>query len=258
MNRIEKALRGKKSLITFITGGDPSVEKTREFILTMAAAGADMIEIGIPFSDPVAEGPVIQSASLRALARGVNVDRLFEMVSSLRGEITIPLLFMTYLNPVFHYGYERFFARCADCGIAGIIIPDLPHEERDEVAVVCERYGVDLIAMAAPTSGDRIARLVAPARGFIYAVSSMGVTGARAVLDGACALAAEIKAETDVPVAVGFGVTTPEQARQVAACADAVIVGSALVEIIASHGDHAAKPLGEAVRRLKAAVAAAE
>lgn len=257
MNRIAKAFEGKKPFIGFVTGGDPSVQQTEAFILEMVAGGADIIEIGIPFSDPIAEGPTIQAASLRALQGGANVDKLFDMVASLRQKTQIPLLFMTYLNPVFHYGYERFFSLCQDCGLDGIIIPDLPYEERQEAEEIARRCGIALIAMVAPTSGDRIGKIVQNARGFIYTVSSMGVTGVRSALDESISqLVRRIKEKSPVPVAVGFGISTPEQAGAVIRYADGVIVGSALVNIIATHREQAGPLLRDYVKSMKAAMAA--
>ena len=257
MNRIAKAFQYGRPFIGFVTGGDPSVEKTEEFILAMVEGGADMIEIGIPFSDPIAEGPTIQAASLRALQSGANVDQLFDMVAVLRLKTQIPLLFMTYLNPVFHYGYERFFARCQSCGLDGIIIPDLPYEERQEAEDIANRCGIALISMVAPTSGDRIREIVQNAQGFIYTVSSMGVTGVRSELgDTIAPLVQSIKKESPVPVAVGFGISTPQQARVVAQYADGVIVGSALVNIIASQKEEAGPFLRDYVRSMKAAIEA--
>ena len=258
MNRIAKVFEAGQPFIGFVTGGDPSIDKTEEFILAMIEGGADMIEIGIPFSDPIAEGPTIQAASLRALQSGTNVDKLFDMVAALRRKTQIPLLFMTYLNPVFHYGYERFFARCQSCGLDGIIIPDLPYEEREEVEAVSNHYGIDLIALVAPTSKDRIRKIVQDARGFIYTVSSMGVTGVRSDLDHRITqLVHDIKKEATVPVAVGFGISTPQQARSVVQYADGVIVGSALVNMIASHQEEAGPFLRDYVQTMKAAMTAA-
>lgn len=258
MNRIAKAFEANQTFIGFITGGDPAVVKTEEFILEMIAGGADIIEIGIPFSDPIAEGPVIQEANLRALGNGANPDKLFDMVASLRLKTQAPLLFMTYLNPVFRYGYERFFSRCQECGLDGIIIPDLPYEERQEVEEVASRYEITLISMVAPTSKDRIKQIVEQAQGFIYTVSSMGVTGVRSNLDGSIGkLVESIKKETQVPVAVGFGINSPQQARAVAEFADGIIVGSALVNIVAEHGGQAGPLLREYVQEMKEAMAEA-
>ena len=231
------------------------MEKTEEFILEMERAGADLVEIGIPFSDPIAEGVVIQNANIRALKAGATTERVFEMVSRVRRRTQIPLVFLTYLNPVFHYGYEKFFARCQDVGIDGIIIPDLPFEEKGEVAPLAAACGVDVISMIAPTSSQRIERIAGEAAGFLYVVSSMGVTGVRKEittdLEG---MLGAVRKATDLPAAVGFGISTPEQAAKIAAAADGVIVGSAIVKIIEKHGEAAGPEIYEYVRSMKAAV----
>lgn len=255
MSRIADAFRDKKAFIGFLTAGDPSMEKTEEFILEMERAGADLVEIGIPFSDPIAEGVVIQNANIRALKAGATTERVFEMVSRVRRRTQIPLVFLTYLNPVFHYGYEKFFARCQDVGIDGIIIPDLPFEEKGEVALLAAACGVDVISMIAPTSSQRIERIAGEAAGFLYVVSSMGVTGVRKEittdLEG---MLGAVRKATDLPAAVGFGISTPEQAAKIAAAADGVIVGSAIVKIIEKHGEAAGPEIYEYVRSMKAAV----
>ncbi len=255
MSRIADAFRDKKAFIGFLTAGDPSMEKTEEFILEMERAGADLVEIGIPFSDPIAEGVVIQNANIRALKAGATTERVFEMVSRVRRRTQIPLVFLTYLNPVFHYGYEKFFARCQDVGIDGIIIPDLPFEEKGEVAPLAAACGVDVISMIAPTSSQRIERIAGEAAGFLYVVSSMGVTGIRKEittdLEG---MLGAVRKATDLPAAVGFGISTPEQAAKIAAAADGVIVGSAIVKIIEKHGEAAGPEIYEYVRSMKAAV----
>lgn len=255
MSRIADAFRDKKAFIGFLTAGDPSMEKTEEFILEMERAGADLVEIGIPFSDPIAEGVVIQNANIRALKAGATTERVFEMVSRVRRRTQIPLVFLTYLNPVFHYGYEKFFARCRDVGIDGIIIPDLPFEEKGEVAPLAAACGVDVISMIAPTSSQRIERIAGEAAGFLYVVSSMGVTGIRKEittdLEG---MLGAVRKATDLPAAVGFGISTPEQAAKIAAAADGVIVGSAIVKIIEKHGEAAGPEIYEYVRSMKAAV----
>ncbi|MDO4291671.1 MAG: tryptophan synthase subunit alpha [Eubacteriales bacterium] len=259
MDRIQRAFAQKNAFITFLTAGDPSLEKTAEYILELERAGADLVEIGIPFSDPIAEGPVIQEADLRALGSGTTVDRIFEMVKTLRKKTQIPLVLMTYLNPVFHYGYEAFFERCREAQIDGIIIPDLPFEEKGEVESVCLTYGVTLISMIAPTSRERIRRIAGEARGFLYVVSSMGVTGVRSeITTDLDAILREIRSVTDVPAAVGFGIHTPDQAARIARQADGVIVGSALVKLIARYGDHAHDQLGAYTRMMKAAMQEAE
>lgn len=255
MNRIQEVFTDKKAFIPFLTAGDPSLEKTAEYIIEMERAGADLIEIGIPFSDPVAEGPVIQEADLRALAAGTTTDKIFEMVRGIREQVKIPLVLMTYLNPVHHYGYGRFFARCRECGIEGIIIPDLPYEEQGELKREAEENGVAVITLIAPTSKERIRTIAKDAEGFLYLVSSMGVTGERNEIGtGLSEMIREIRAVSDIPVAVGFGIHTPDQAKRIAGIADGVIVGSAVVRMIARYQGHAAKDLYMYVRMMKAAV----
>lgn len=255
MNRIEKAFNHGKAFIPFITAGDPCIDKTEEYILEMEKAGADLIEIGIPFSDPVAEGSVIQEADIRALASGTTTDHIFDMVVSLRKKTDIPLIFMTYLNPVFHYGYDRFFEKCRETGIDGIIIPDVPFEEKHEVWDIAKQYDVKVISMIAPTSEDRIRSIAKEAEGFIYVVSSMGVTGVRSEINTDLeSILSQIKAATDVPAAVGFGINTPQQAADIAKISDGVIVGSAIIKIIAQYGKHAGPHIYTYVRMMKEAL----
>ena len=255
MSRIQDAFQNKKAFIPFITAGDPTLAKTKEYILQMAAAGADLIEIGLPFSDPIAEGPVIQEADIRALASGTTTDKVLEMVAELKGEITIPLVFMTYLNPVFHYGYETFFARCQEVGVCGIIIPDLPYEEKEEVLEVADKYQVELVSMVAPTSAKRIREIAVSAKGFLYVVSSLGVTGVRSEIKTDIErIIKEIRQVTDLPCAVGFGINTPEQAARIARHADGVIVGSGIVDLIAKYGDTAGEAVYQYVKEMKEAI----
>lgn len=255
MSNIEKAFHNKKAFIGFLTAGDPSLDKTEEFILTMAEAGADLIEIGIPFSDPIAEGIVIQEANIRSLSGGTTTDKVFAMVKSVRKKTQVPLVFMTYLNPVHYYGYEAFFNRCREVGIDGIIIPDLPYDEKGEVADIADSFGVDLISMIAPTSRQRIQMIAKEGKGFLYIVSSLGVTGVRSnITTDLDSILKLVKEATDCPAAIGFGISTPEQAHRMSKIADGVIVGSAIVKIIQKYGADAAKPLGEYVRSMKAAV----
>ncbi|PWL71739.1 MAG: tryptophan synthase subunit alpha [Clostridiales bacterium] len=259
MSKIQKAFDGHKAFLAFVTAGDPSLEKTEEYILAMEQAGADLIELGIPFSDPTAEGPVIQDANIRALKHGATVEGVFEMVESLRKKSSIPLVFLTYLNPVFHYGYEAFFTRCEAVGVDGIIIPDLPYEEKGEVADIAAVHGVDLIPLIAPTSEQRIQMIAKEAKGFIYVVSSMGVTGVREeIKTDLASIVAAIRQVTNIPTAIGFGISTPAQAEQMAATSDGAIVGSAIVKIIAEYGEKAAAPLADYVRSMKAAVLQAD
>ena len=256
MSKIAEAFNHGKAFIPFLTAGDPNLEKTEEFILEMERSGADLIEIGIPFSDPIAEGIVIQEADIRALASGTTTDKIFDMVAKVRPQVRIPLVFMTYLNPVFHYGYERFFGRCQEAGIDGIIIPDLPFEEKGELDGIAAAHGVDLISMIAPTSEERIQKIAAEAKGFLYVVSSMGVTGVRSeITTDLGAILANIRKATNVPACVGFGINTPEQAAEIAGIADGVIVGSAIVRLAEQYGGHAAEHIGAYVRKMKESVA---
>lgn len=254
-NKISQIFADQKAFIGFLTAGDPSLDKTEEFILAMATAGADLIEIGIPFSDPIAEGPVIEAANKRALSASTTTDAIFEMVARVRTQTAIPLVFLTYMNPVFVYGVERFFSTCQKNGINGIIIPDLPFEERGEILSIAQAHDVDVITLIAPTSEDRIRMLAVDATGFIYLVSSLGVTGIRSeIKTDLQSIIAEIRKVTNTPVAVGFGIATPEQARDISEIADGVIVGSAIVRIIAEHGAAATPILIDYVRKMKAAL----
>jgi len=255
MSNIAKAFQNGKAFIGFITGGDPNVEKTKEFALEMVRAGADLIEIGIPFSDPIAEGPVIQEANLRALSAGVTVEKLFTLVQELRRETAVPLVFLSYLNPVFHYGFDAFFECAGNVGLDGIIIPDLPFEEQSELRETAFRHGVDLISLIAPTSEERIKEIAKNAAGFIYVVSSMGVTGVRSkITTDIDSIVAALRSVTKLPAAIGFGIHTPEQAARMAKIADGVIVGSAIVKIVAEHGEAAAMPIYQYIKEMKAAI----
>lgn len=254
-NKISRIFADQKAFIAFLTAGDPSLDKTEEFILAMADAGADLIEIGIPFSDPIAEGPVIEAANERALRVGTTTDKIFAMVKRIRAKTAIPLVFLTYMNPIFVYGGERFFATCEEVGINGVIIPDLPFEEKGEILELAGSHGLDLITLIAPTSQDRIQMLASEATGFIYLVSSLGVTGVRSeIKTDLAAIISDIRAVTETPVAVGFGIATPEQATTISKLADGVIVGSAIVRIIAEHGPAATSILSDYVRTMKAAL----
>lgn len=246
----------KKAFIAFLTAGDPTADCTVEYILEMERAGADLIEIGIPFSDPTAEGVVIQDANIRSLKNGMTTDGAFEIVRRVREKSQIPLAFMTYANPVFHYGYDRFFDKCKELGVDAIIIPDLPFEEKLEMEEPANARDVALISMIAPTSESRIREIASEAKGFIYVVSSMGVTGVRSeIKTDLGAIVESIRKVTDVSCAIGFGISTPEQAKAMAAVSDGAIVGSAIVKIIAKYGDQAAPELYKYVKSMKDAVA---
>lgn len=248
----------KKAFIGFLTAGDPTADCTVNCILEMERAGADLIEIGIPFSDPTAEGVVIQDANIRALRGGMTTDGAFGIVERVREKSRIPLAFMTYANPVFHYGYDRFFARCEELGVDAIIIPDMPFEEKGEMAEAADAHNVAVISMIAPTSQERIHRIASEAEGFIYVVSSMGVTGVRSeIRTDLGAIVQSIREVTDVPCAIGFGISTPAQAKAMAAVSDGAIVGSAIVKIIAKYGEAAAPEVYSYVKSMKDAVAEA-
>lgn len=255
MSNIQKAFEQGKAFIPFVTCGDPDLETTAAIVRAMAQSGADLIELGIPFSDPTAEGPVIQGANLRALSGGVTTDQIFDLVRNLRKDVTIPLVFMTYANVVFSYGTEKFLANCAQVGVDGLILPDVPFEEKEDFAPVCKEYGVDLISLVAPTSEGRVAAIAREAQGFVYIVSSLGVTGVRSeIKTDIPALVNLVKANTHIPCAVGFGISTPEQAKKMASLSDGAIVGSAIVKLIAQYGRDAAPYVAEYVKSMKDAV----
>jgi tryptophan synthase alpha chain len=255
MTKIIEVFSDKKAFIGFLTAGDPSKEKTIEYILAMDEAGADIIEIGIPFSDPIAEGPVIQDANVRALDKGVNTDNIFDIVKTVRMTSNIPLVLLTYINPVFYYGYDKFFRKCKDVDINGIIIPDLPYEEKGEIINIANSYDVDVISVIAPTSKKRIQMIAKDATGFIYLVSSMGVTGVRTeIKTDLKTMINEIKKVTDTPVAVGFGINSPEQAKEIAKISDGVIVGSAIVKIIEKYGADGKSPISNYVSQMRNAI----
>lgn len=255
MSNIAKAFSKGKAFIPFITCGDPDLETTAELVRAMEEAGADLIELGIPFSDPVAEGPVIQAANLRSLRAGTTTDRIFDMVARLRREVTVPLAFMTYANVMFSYGTERFLSACSAHGVDGLILPDIPYEEKGEFDPICRRHGVDLISLIAPTSERRIEMIAKEAGGFLYVVSSLGVTGARGEIGTDIgAMVRQVRSSTGVPCAVGFGISTPEQAKRMAAAADGVIVGSAIVKLIGQYGRDAVPPVRAYVKEMAAAV----
>lgn len=256
MSRITKAFAGRKAFIAFLTGGDPDIETTEHLIPAMAKAGADLIEIGIPFSDPIAEGIVIQEADARALKKGCTTDKLFDMVARVRQKTSVPLLFMTYFNPVYVYGKEKFLSRCAECGIDGIIVPDLPFEEQDELLACCEMKNIDLISMIAPTSQERITRIAKEAKGFLYCVSSLGVTGVRDnITTDIDKMVHRVRETSRIPCAIGFGISTPEQAGKMARLSDGVIVGSAIVKLIAEFGENSIEPVSEYIRSMKKGIA---
>lgn len=255
MIRIAEAFKNGKAFIPFLTCGDPDLETTGKIIRTMSENGADLIELGIPFSDPTAEGPVIQEANIRALSGQITTDRIFDFVRGIRNEISVPMVFMTYANVVFSYGPEKFIKTCSQIGIGGLILPDLPYEEKDEFDPLCKKYGIDLVSLIAPTSKDRIEMIAKEAAGFVYIVSSMGVTGARSKITADIgAMVKLVRENTGIPCAVGFGISTPEQAEEIGRMADGVIIGSAIVKIIAEYGRDSVPYIAEYVRSIKQAL----
>ncbi|WP_313074902.1 tryptophan synthase subunit alpha [Lacrimispora sp.] len=255
MSRITEVFTKGKAFIPFITAGDPDLSITELLIPAMAEAGADLIEIGIPFSDPVAEGIVIQEADMRALSAGTTTDKIFESVKRIRMKTNVPLAFMTYLNPVFVYGSERFIKNAAECGVDALIVPDLPYEEKEELKPYCNQYGIDLISLIAPTSKERIKTIAAEAEGFVYCVSSMGVTGVRTKINTNIGdMISLVKETKDIPCAIGFGISTPEQAKEMSQYADGVIVGSAIVKLAAKYGTDCIEPICSYVKEMKAAI----
>lgn len=255
MSKIKAAFANGKAFIAFITCGDPDLETTAAAVRAAVENGADLIELGIPFSDPTAEGPVIQGANLRALNGGVTTDRIFEFVRTLRQDVTVPMVFMTYANVVFSYGAERFISICQEIGIDGLILPDLPFEEKEEFLPLCHQYDVDLVSLIAPTSENRIAMIAKEAEGFLYIVSSLGVTGTRSEIKTDLeSIVKVVRENTDIPCAIGFGISTPEQARQMASLADGAIVGSAIIKLLEKHGKEAPAYIGTYVNAMKSAL----
>lgn len=255
MSNIAKAFEKGKAFIAFITCGDPDLETTASAVRAAADNGADLIELGIPFSDPTAEGPVIQGANLRALSGGVTTDKIFAFVRELRSTVNVPMVFMTYANVVFSYGAERFISACRDIEIDGLILPDLPFEEKDEFLPICRRYGVDLISLIAPTSENRIAMIAKEAEGFLYIVSSLGVTGMRSeIKTDLASIVKVVRQNTNIPCAIGFGISTPEQAKKFANVSDGVIVGSAIIKLLEKYGRQAPEYVGEYVKAMKEAL----
>lgn len=252
MSKIANAFKDGKAFIAFVAAGDPSREKTIEYVLAMEEAGCNLIELGIPFSDPLAEGKVIQESNIRALKNNIDTDDVFEIVGEIREKSNIPLVFLSYMNPIFFYGYEKFFKKCGELGVDGIIVPDLPFEEKGELEDIAKGYDVDVISFIAPTSEERIEKIAKEASGFIYVVSSLGVTGIREnIKTDLKSIVEDIKKVTDVPTAVGFGIAKPEQASEIYEITDGVIVGSAIIKLIEENGDNAIEPLKEFVKSMK-------
>ena len=255
MNTIEQAFAGHKAFIAYLACGDPDMQTSEKLILAMDEAGADIIELGVPFSDPTAEGSVIMAASERALRAGATTDKIFEMVKRIRPKVKAPLAAMTYANVVFSYGTERFLAAARDAGISALILPDVPFEEKGEFTPACKKHNIAFISLVAPTSHERIQRIAREAEGFVYCVSSLGVTGTRSeITTDIGEMVRRIREVTNIPAAIGFGISTPEQAKVMAQKTDGVIVGSAIVKLIAEHGRDAVEPVKEYVRGMKAAI----
>lgn len=252
MSNIKKAFEQGKAFVAFITCGDPDLETTAAAVRAAVANGADLIELGIPFSDPTAEGPVIQGANIRALSGGVTTDKIFDLVRDLRTDITVPMVFMTYANVVFSYGTETFISTCKEIGIDGLILPDIPYEEKEEFLPICHKYDVELISLIAPTFENRISMIAKEAEGFLYIVSSLGVTGTRSeIKTDLKSIVDVVRQNTDIPCAIGFGISTPEQAGKMAAISDGAIVGSAIVQLIEKYGKESPKYVGEYVKAMK-------
>ncbi|MCR5755897.1 MAG: tryptophan synthase subunit alpha [Acetatifactor sp.] len=253
--RINEAFINGKAFIPFFTCGDPSLEATGKLVRAAVENGADLIELGIPFSDPTAEGPVIQGANLRALQGGVTTDKIFDFVRDLRKDVKIPLVFMTYANVVFSYGAEKFIRTCKEIGIDGLILPDLPFEEKEEFAPICKEFDVALVSLIAPTSEHRIAMIAKEAEGFLYIVSSLGVTGTRSeITTDLDSIVKVVRENTDIPCAIGFGISTPEQAKKMSKLADGVIVGSAIMKIIGEYGEDSVSYVADYVKSMKQGV----
>ena len=255
MSNIRKAFENGKAFIAFITCGDPDLETTAKVVRAAAENGADLIELGIPFSDPTAEGPVIQGANLRALTGGITTDKIFAFVKELRRDVKVPMVFMTYANVVFSYGAEKFISTCREIEIDGLILPDLPFEEKEEFQPLCRQYDINLISLIAPTSENRIAMIAKEAEGFVYIVSSLGVTGTRSeIKTDLASIINVVRENTDVPCAIGFGISTPEQAKKMADISDGAIVGSAIIKLLEKHGKDAPRYVGEYVKSMKNAI----
>ena len=255
MSKIRSAFQNGKAFIPFITCGDPDLETTAAVVRAAVENGADLVELGIPFSDPTAEGPVIQGANLRALNGGITTDQIFAFVKELRQDVKVPMVFMTYANVIFSYGAEKFISTCKEIGIDGLILPDLPFEEKEEFLPLCHKYGVDLISLIAPTSENRIAVIAKEAEGFIYIVSSLGVTGTRSeIKTDLASIVKVVRQSTDIPCAVGFGISTPEQAKKMADISDGAIVGSAIIKLLEKYGKDAPEYVGAYVKSMKDAI----
>ena len=250
MSKISEAFQNKKAFVGFLTAGDPSLEKTEEFIITMEKAGASIIEIGVPFSDPIAESPVVQEANVRALSveGGCTTDMIFNMLARVKDKITVPVVLMSYLNPVYKFGYEEFMAKCQETGVSGLIIPDMPYDERGELLPFAEKYDIDIISLVAPASKSRIQMIAGDAKGYIYVLPSLNATDARNdIITDISGIVAEIRQVTDTPVVLEIGVNYPKAEYET--IADGFVVENAIVNIIAEHGDNATDKIYDYVKK---------
>ncbi|TMT01714.1 tryptophan synthase subunit alpha [Apilactobacillus kunkeei] len=256
MNKLVETMQGGNKLVGYVVANDPDIDTTIKNVVALSEGGADVVEIGIPFSDPVADGPVIQRADLRALAAGeLPMDRVFEMVDEIHRQTNITLVFLTYLNVVLQYGYDEFCRQCLSHGVSGLIIPDLPYEEQDEILPFIDKYDLALVPLVTLNSENRIERLVEHAKGFIYLVSSLGVTGERDEFsDYLAEVVKRIKEYTDVPVAIGFGIHSSKQAKEMNRIADGVIIGSSFVKIVEKYQQSASKKLKEFTSEIKSSI----
>lgn len=262
MNRIKQKFeelkaKNKKALITFITAGDPSIETTKDLVVEMEKRGADIIELGIPYSDPVAEGPVIQRANSRALEKGIKIRDIMQQVSIIRQEVKVPLIYLLYFNCILQYGVDRFFKHCANSGIDGVIIPDLPYEETGEISDVADMYAINIITLVSPTSRERIQNIAKNASGFLYCISSLGVTGMRKEFNTDFnEFFSYIDEVVKIPKAIGFGISSPEHIKKLKGICDGLIVGSAIVKKIeqSSTPAEAINNVGDFVKNLRQAL----
>lgn len=255
MNKIENAFKCGKALIGFVTAGDPSLETTEDVIFRMIEGGCDMIEIEIPFSDPVAEGPVIQSANVRAINNEITTDKVFDLVKRVSEQTDVPIVLMAYLNVLFKYGYDKFLEKAEKCGISGVIVPDLPYEEKAELETVADKFGITVLPFVAPATEGRIKTISAEAKGCINAMSTMGYRSKDdMVVSSSAEIVKCVKAVTEVPVVIAVGVETPEDAREYTAYADGIVLNSSIIELIEKYGEQAPEAVYDYVKSVKNAI----
>lgn len=254
MNNIKKAFENK-ALIGFLMAGDPDLNTTKEVIISMAKAGCDMVELGVPFSDPIAESSVVQSANLRALKSETYLKGIFDMIQEVRNTTQISIILHTYINPVFNYGYEEFFMKCSEVNVCGIVVPDLPYEEKSEIKEYADKYGVDIISFVVPENIDRVKMIAKEATGFIYFVPSIGSTSS---MEGhfkeITSIIDILKENTNIPIALGFGINTTQQAEFFSEIADGIIVGNAIVKIVEKYGKDSPSQVFDYVKTMKSAM----